>query len=59
MDATRDDRLGTLFAIALYSGMQQGELLGLRLPDVDLDAGTLSVRQAVQKVAGGWQFMEP
>jgi integrase len=30
MDSTRDDRLGNLFAAALYTGMRQGELLGLR-----------------------------
>ena len=59
MEATRDDRLGTLFATALYTGMRQGELLGLRWPDVDLDAGTLRVRQAVQKIDGEWQFVEP
>jgi integrase len=59
MDATRDDRLGLLFATALYTGMRQGELLGLRWPDVDLDAGTLRVRQAVQKIDGTWQFVEP
>jgi integrase len=59
MAATRDDRLGALFATALYTGMRQGELLGLRWPDVDLEAGTLRVRQAVQKIDDQWQFVEP
>ena len=59
MDATRNDRLGLLFATALYTGMRQGELLGLRWPDVDLEAGTLRVRQAVQKIDNAWQFVEP
>jgi integrase len=59
MNATRDDRLGNLFATALYTGMRQGELLGLRWPDVDLEAGTLRVRQAVQKIDDQWQFVEP
>ncbi len=59
MEFTRDDRLGTLFATALYTGMRQGELLGLRWPDVDLDAGTIRVRQAAQKIDGTWQFVEP
>ena len=59
IDTTRDDRLGALFATALYTGMRQGELLGLRWPDVDLDAGTLRVRQAVQKIDETWQFVEP
>lgn len=59
IDATREDRLGNLFATALYTGLRQGELLGLRWPDIDLDAGTLRVRQAVQKIDGAWQFVEP
>jgi integrase len=59
MEHTRDDRLGALFATALYTGMRQGELLGLRWPDVDLEAGTIRVRQAVQKIDGEWQFVEP
>jgi integrase len=52
IDATGDDRLGNLFAAALYTGMRQAELLGLRWPDVDLKTGTLRVRQAVQKIDG-------
>jgi integrase len=59
MEATRNDRLGLLFATALYTGMRQGELLGLRWPDVDLETGTLRVRQAVQKIDGVWQFVDP
>jgi integrase len=59
IDHTREDRLGTLFAVAVYTGLRQGELLGLRWPDLDLDAGTLAVRQAVQKIDGAWQFLEP
>jgi integrase len=59
IDHTREDRLGPLVAVAVYTGLRQGELLGLRWPDLDLDAGTLSVRQAVQKIDGAWQFVEP
>ncbi len=57
--ATADDRLGNLFAVALATGLRQGELLGLRWPDVDLAAGTVRVRAAMQKVAGEWRFVEP
>lgn len=59
IDATRADRMGPLFSLAIYTGLRQGELLGLRWPDLDLDAGTLSVRQTVQKIDGAWQFVEP
>jgi integrase len=59
IENTREDRLGLLFAAAVYTGLRQGELLGLRWQDLDLDAGTLTVRQAVQKIDGAWQFVEP
>lgn len=59
IEQTREERLGPLFAVAIYTGLRQGEILGLRWPDLDLDAGTLAVRQAVQKVDGAWQFVEP
>jgi integrase len=59
ISATREDRLGALFAAAIYTGMRQGELLGLRWPDVEVEAGTLRVRQAVQKIDDKWQFVEP
>jgi integrase len=40
--------LGPLVTLAIYTGLRQGELLGLRWRDVDLDAGTLRVAQAIQ-----------
>lgn len=59
MAHTREHRLGNLFAIALFTGMRQGELFGLRWPDLDLDRGTLTVRQAAQKIGGEWKMVEP
>jgi integrase len=55
----KDDRLGNLFAIALHTGLRQGELLGLRWPDVDLAGGSLRVRKAIQKHGGAWHFVDP
>jgi len=37
-------RFGPLFTVAIATGMRQGELLGLRWQDVDLDAGYLHIR---------------
>lgn len=37
---------------ALYLGLRQGEALGLRWQDVDLESGVLSVRTALQRVKG-------
>jgi integrase len=47
-----EHRLATLFRGALTLGLRQGEILGLRWSDVDLDQGTLRVAQAVQRVGG-------
>ena len=41
MAATRNHKLEALFQIALMLGMRQGELLGLRWADIDLEKGIL------------------
>lgn len=56
---TADDRLGPLFHVAIASGLRQGELFGLRWEDVDLDAGVLWVRHALQRVDGALTLVEP
>jgi hypothetical protein len=40
-------------------GLRQGELLGLAWADVDLEAGTLTVRNALQRVGGRLILIEP
>jgi integrase len=58
--ATREHPARALYALAVTTGMRQGELLGLRWQDVDLDAGRLAVRQALQRQRGnGLVFVEP
>src|SRR5207249_2109632 len=47
------DRLSALWSTALYSGCRQGELLGLRWDDLDLDAGVLAVRRTLARATGG------
>jgi integrase len=44
-----DRRNGARFVIALALGLRQGEALGLMWADVDLGAGTLTVRRARQR----------
>jgi integrase len=46
--AAQGDRLEALYAVALTLGLRQGELLGLRWEDLDLDRGVLRVRQQLQ-----------
>jgi integrase len=50
LDATKDDRIGPLFHVAIASGLRQGEFFGLRWQDVDLSTGVLTVRYAMQRV---------
>lgn len=42
-------RNGTRFALALALGLRKGEALGLQWRDVDLDAGALVIRRALQR----------
>jgi len=50
---TRADRLYPAFLLDIGTGLRRGELLVLRWQDVDLDAGTIQVRQQLQRVKGG------
>jgi integrase len=52
LDAARGDRLEAVYTVALSLGLRMGEILGLRWQDVDLDAPTLSVNQAIYRMAG-------
>ncbi|MDG4778098.1 site-specific integrase [Micromonospora sp. WMMD961] len=49
MAATHGRRNSARWAVALALGLRQGEALGLRWPDVDLDSGTLTVRRGRQR----------
>jgi len=53
-------RNGARWSVALALGLRQGEALGLPWDAVDLDAGTLRIRQALQRQAGvGLVLVEP
>lgn len=45
--AAKGERYEALYVLALTTGMRQGELLGLRWGDVDLDRGVLRIRRAL------------
>lgn len=59
LDAVKGNRLEALYSVAIALGLRQGEALGLRWEDVDFDAGSLSVRQSLQRIGGAFQFVEP
>jgi len=50
LSAIENDPLECLYIIAIVTGMRQGEILGLRWTDVDLDSATLNVSRSVQRV---------
>ena len=47
LEAARGERLEALYIVAVMMGLREGELLGLKWEDVDLEAGTLSVRRSL------------
>jgi integrase len=59
LEAARGDRLEAIYTVALALGMRQGEILGLRWDDVDLDAGKIRVRNSLQRLGPGWELVEP
>jgi integrase len=59
LSAVQDHRLGALFSVAIAVGLRQGEALGLRWQDVDLDSGTISVRFALQRMGKEFTLVEP
>ncbi|MDQ6946680.1 MAG: tyrosine-type recombinase/integrase [Actinomycetota bacterium] len=46
LDVARGDRLDALAVLVLAVGVRQGKTFNLRWDDVDLDAGTLTIREA-------------
>jgi integrase len=57
--AAKEHRYFTLFATAIYTGLRQGELLGLRWTDCDLDRCTLTVQQTLEKCGPSPRFGTP
>ena len=57
--AARDDRLEALYLLAVTTGMREGELLGLRWRDVDLDRARLSVTATLESAGTNPVLAEP
>ncbi len=53
LEAARGDRFETLYVLAVTCGLRQGELLGLRWGDVDLEKRTLRVARQLQRMRNG------
>ena len=57
--AIKGDRLEALYTVALALGLRQGEALGLRWEDVDLENGNISISHALQRIGGKLTLVEP
>jgi integrase len=53
-----EDRLEALYSVAMALGLRQGEALGLRWADIDLDRGTLTVANTLQRIDSKLQLVE-
>jgi integrase len=52
LEAASADRLEGLYVLAIHTGMREGELLGLKWDDVDLEASVLRLRRALVREGG-------
>jgi integrase len=59
LSAVKGDRLEALYSVALTMGLRQGEALGLRWEDIDLDLGYLRVTKQLQRIDSRFVLMEP
>src|SRR5258708_14435141 len=59
LSAVRGHRLEALYTVSLAIGLRQGEALGLRWQDVDLEMGYLRVSKQLQRVNRKLQLVEP
>jgi integrase len=54
-----EDRLEALYVLAIHTGLRQGELLGLKWDDIDLEDGSLQVRRTLTITKNGPLFTSP
>ena len=48
----KPDPLYAAFVLLIFYGLRRGEALGLRWEDIDFDAGTIRIRQQLQRIRG-------
>ena len=59
LQSLRGDRLEALYSVALTMGLRQGEALGLRWQEVDLELGYMRISKQLQRIDGRLQLVEP
>ena len=60
LSAVSDHRWYPIYTLAIYTGMRQGEILGLHREDINLEKGVINVRHQVSAIRGqGLVITEP
>ena len=54
LKAVKGHQYEDLFRVALFTGIREGEILGLCWDVVDLDKGTIHIIRQLQKISGEW-----
>jgi integrase len=58
-EAVSGERLEPLYVLAVIAGLREGELLGLKWEDLDLEVGMLQVRRSLSEARSGRIFEAP
>lgn len=53
LEAIKGHKFENVYTVALFTGMREGEVLGLTWDCIDFDSGTITVRQQLQKERSG------
>ena len=59
LKSSEGDRLEAIYVLAITTGLRQGELLGLKWEDIDLDVGVIRVRRTLSKSNKSLVFAPP
>jgi integrase len=59
LEVASGDRFEALYVLAMHCGLREGELLGLKWADLNLEAGTLSVRRTLSETREIGRIFEP
>ncbi len=52
LEAASEERFAAVYVLAIHTGLRQGELLGLKWEDVDLENGFIRVRRTLSRYRG-------
>ena len=59
VEAIKGHRFETVYLVTLFTGMRQGEVLGLKWENINFDSGKITVDHQLQKVGGTFSFVSP